>query len=65
MRAGEKYRQKAQLLLAQAELIREPAQRSDVLRIAGSYLKLAEHIGKRKDRAMEPRDRERRALSGR
>ena len=25
MRAGEKYRQKAQLLLAQAELIREPA----------------------------------------
>lgn len=56
MLAREEYCKKAQLLLAQAELLRHPEQRTAVLRIAGCYLKLAEHIAKRQDRTMAWRD---------
>lgn len=50
MSAREEYRKKAQAILAQAEMIRDPQERAALLTIARTYLKLSDRIGDRHER---------------
>jgi hypothetical protein len=50
------YRSKAELIIAQAELMRDPQERAALLCIAQTYLKLAARITARHDRASAHRD---------
>jgi hypothetical protein len=51
MPGREEYRRKAEITIAQAELLRDPQERTALLVIAKTYLKLAARIGERHDRA--------------
>jgi hypothetical protein len=50
MPAREVYQRKARSCVAAAETMHEPAERATMLRIAQSYMKLADHVGARSDR---------------
>jgi hypothetical protein len=50
MPAREKYRKKAEIIQAQAELIRDVQRRAVLLTIAQNYLKLSETIAARQER---------------
>jgi hypothetical protein len=55
MRARERYRKKAQAIVAQVENIRGPGERAGMLTIARAYLRLADLVGARHDRGTSNR----------
>jgi hypothetical protein len=51
MPARDEYRKKAEACVAQAGLLRNPQERASLLVIAQTYIKLADRIGARHERA--------------